>query len=682
MPRFHRTFLSAFLFSLFTLSAVQAASLPSENSTQLNPLEFDLHISPCSDLHAFVNGKWIANTAIPADQTGWGNFYTLQHQSLLAQHNIITALSSTRLANGSIEQQLRDFYDSGMDQQAIDKLGYAPIKSLLRRIDTLTDTQSITQFIADSFAQAQPYLFYFYIGADYTNASTQIAYMHEGGLGLPAPEYYQAAHYHSTRQAYLRYIATLLTLIGTPGKQAKQQAAQILALETQLAKASLSPTEFNDPHNRYHFVDIAQANKITPHVDWVHFFKTQGITSPRGFSLSQPRFFAELDRLLATNPTAQWQAYLRFHTVHQAASFLSLPFENAQFNFYKKFLRGQEKMSPRWERVLNTLNNQMGMALGQLYVQKYFAPKAKQKILALVENLRLALKRRFEKNDWMHPQTKHKALEKLATFLPKVGYPDNWRNWQGLVITPYHYAENIKASHLFNYRYMLSKIGQKTDRNEWYMTPQTVNAYYNPSDNTINFPAAILQPPFFDPEADDALNYGGIGAIIGHEMTHGYDDAGSQFDAQGNHVNWWTPADHKTFERRTALLIDQFNAYSPFPGLYVDGKLTLGENIADLEGIKIAYDALQLALENAPQTKALKIDGYTQNQRFFLNWALNWREKVRPEKQKVFLKTDPHSPPRFRANGPPSNMPEFARAFSCAESAPMLRPASQRVNIW
>jgi putative endopeptidase len=664
----------------FTLSSVQATSLPKKDTLKLDPFEFNLSTHPCVDLHAFVNGKWLARTPIPADQTGWGNFYTLQHQSLLAQHTLIQNISASAV-KGSIAQQLRDFYYSGMAQQEIDKLGYTPIQPTLRRIAALTDTHSLTQFITVSFAQAQPYLFSFFIGADYINASTQIAYINQGGLGLPAPEYYHAAHYHSARQAYLRYIVTLLTLMGAPRQKAQQQATQILALETQLAHASLSPNEFNDPHNRYHFVDIAQANKITPHFDWLYFFNAQGLTPPQGFSLSQPRFFAALDKLLATVPITHWQAYLRFHTAHQAASFLSLPFEKAQFEFYHKFLGGQKKMSPRWERVIEMLNNKMGMALGQLYVQKHFVPEAKQKALLLVENLRSALKTRFEKNDWLHPNTKYKALEKLTALLPKIAYPDRWRDWQGLSIDPYHYAENIKASNIFNYRYMLNKLGQKTDRHEWYMTPQTVNAYYNPSDNTINFPAAILQPPFFDPMADEALNYGGIGAIIGHEMTHGYDNGGSQFDAQGNLSDWWTPADRTAFAQRTTLLIDQFNHYSPLPGFFVDGKLTLGENIADLAGINIAYDALQLAVKNTPSAQILR-EGYSQNQRFFLSWALNWREKVRPETQKIFLKTDPHSPSKFRANGPPSNMPEFAATFSCAGSAPMQRPAHQRVTIW
>lgn len=681
MPIVYRFTLSVLLFSLSHLPIAYAINPSAKTSMAFNLTMLDKDSSPCSDLNAFVNGKWIVNTSIPDDKTGWGNFYTLHHESLLAQRNIIEQLAQ-KPTKTSIEQQVYDFYQSGMNQAAIDQNGFNPIKPILNQIDTLNTPQKIVGFIQSSFNEARPYLFQFSIGADYKNARIQIAYMNQGGLGLPAPEYYQSAQYQETRQAYTRYIINLLTLVGTPLAQAKQQAAQILDFETRLAKVSITPTELNEPKNQYHLVNIGEANQITPLFDWAQFFKAQGIRAPENFSLSPPRFFSEINKLLLSAPTGQWQAYLRFHTIHQAASFLSQPFEDAKFQFYGHYLHGKKTMEPRWEIVLDRLNQEIGMALGQLYVQHHFSPEAKQKALILIAHLRASLKTHIKQSDWMTNETKKKALEKLAQLLPKVGYPDTWHSFEALTISPNNYTQNILNSKLFNYRYMLKQIGQATNRQEWQMTPQTVNAYYNPTDNTINFPAAILQAPFFDLKADDALNYGGIGAIIGHEMIHGYDDQGRQFDAYGNHTDWWTEEEHQAFTKRTALLIDQFNAYSPLPGWYVDGRLTLGENIADLEGLSIAYEALQSTQEDNPLAHKQLIDGYTQNQRFFLNWALAWRQKTRPERQQTLLRTDPHSPPQFRVNGPVSNLPEFAEAFSCKEGSPMVRPADKRVKIW
>lgn len=647
-------------------------------NTLFDPNEFDQAISPCTDLNTFANGKWIRNTPIPDDKSRWDNFTILSLAALKSQHNLIEQLAH-KTTRTSIEQQIYDFYRSGMNQSSIDQEGYHPIQPTLHQIDQLTTPHSIVEFIQHKFSQAQFYLFGLYANADYQNANMQMAYIHQDGLGLPTPEYYISAEHKEIRHAYLEYIAKLFTLTGMPLDKAKKQAAQVLAFETSLAKASLSPNELRDPKNQYRLTTIDKANQLTPHFNWTSFFTQQGLNVDNGFSLAQPTFFKEIDRLLINAPLSQWQAYLHFHTINSVAGFLSAPFEQAQFDFYGNTLKGQKNQAPRWERVLNELNEQMGMALGELYVKKHFSPQAKQKTLALIDQLRAALKTRLENNDWMSAATKEKALEKLAYFLPKVGYPDTWRSWKGLVISPNHYAQNIMASQRFNYQYMLSKIGKPTDRHEWHMTPQMVNAYYNPTDNTINFPAAILQAPFFDIKADDALNYGGIGAVIGHEMTHGYDDQGSKFNAQGNQIDWWTPQERKEFEKRTKPLVQQFDHYFPLPGLHVDGKLTVGENIADLAGLSLAYEALQLAQKDKP---VQVIDGYTQNQRLFLSWALVWRSKIRPELVKVKLKNDPHAPAQYRINGPVSNLPEFAKTFSCPQGSAMVRPESRRVKIW
>jgi putative endopeptidase len=385
--------------------------------------------------------------------------------------------------------------------------------------------------------------------------------------------------------------------------------------------------------------------------------------------------------MIADVAVDQWRAYLRFHAIDSASPYLSKPFAAENFAFYNRTLNGQKEQEPRWKRVLATVNEGMGMGLGELYVAKTFPPESKQRAMELVTNVSAALKARIEKLDWMSDATKQKAIEKWSTFLPKIGYPDKWRDWSGLAVKSDDYYANVLAASKYNYDYELAKVGKPTDRLEWGMTPQTVNAYYNPTDNTINFPAAILQPPFFDAKADDAINYGGIGAVIGHEATHGYDDEGSQFDAQGNNANWWTKEDREKFDARTAKLVAQFNEYEPLPGKHVNGQLTLGENIADLGGINVAYDALQMALgKNGEASK--KIDGYTPQQRFFMNFARIWRGSILPKRQEVLLNADPHAPAQYRAIGAPSNVPAFAQAFSCKAGDAMVRGDGKQVKIW
>ncbi len=513
----------------------------------------------------------------------------------------------------------------------------------------------------------------------------QIASANQGGLGLPTPDYYTDAKYKDVRADYVKYLARLFELTGTPATEAANKAALAMKLETQLATHSIPRVEMRKPENQYHFVSVDEADKVTPHFDWNAFFEAQGITVDKGFSLSQPKFFAEMDKLLATAPLAEWKAYLAAHTISDAADALSEPFVDTRFNFYDKTLRGQPEQKPQWKRSLGSVNDAMGQALGQLYVARYFPPEAKQRAEELVHNIREALKSRIENLDWMSAETKAKAIDKWNKFLPKIGYPDKWRSWDGLKITPDNYFANMEAAQKFDHDYDIAKIGQPTDRKEWFMTPQTVNAYYNPTDNTINFPAAILQPPFFYAHGDDAINYGGIGAVIGHEASHGFDDQGSQFDGNGNLDNWWTADDKKQFDARAQKLVDQFANYAPLPDhpdLHVNGKLTLGENIADLGGLNIAYDALQTALKQHPAEAGEKIDGYTQDQRFFLNWARVWRGSIRDKAQMVSLNADPHAPMKFRAIGAPSNMATFAQAFQCKPGDAMIRAADQQVKIW
>ena len=665
------------------LAGIAAASANFDIS-ELSP-----NINPCQDFNGYVNAKWVAAHPIPADETRWGSFNELHEKSLAEQHQIVedAAKNAATIKSGSLEQKIGWLYESGMNTAAIDKAGFDPIKPVLAQIAALKTPAQIAQFIDARYNEGDGYVFRFGSSADFQNARQQIGYVFQGGLGLPTRDYYLKPEHKDLRTAYVAYVARALQLTGTAAADANKQAASVLAFETELAKASLSPTERRNVDNQYHFVSVAEADKISPHFSWDKFFAAQGVNVGKGFSLSQPKFVAEFDKLLATAPAAQWQAYLRFHTIDGAATALSEPFQTAHFDFHNKTLAGQPQQKERWKRVLGEVNEAMGMGLGELYVAKYFPPESKARAEQLVTNVREALKNRIEHLDWMSAETKKKAIDKWNAFLPKIGYPDKgeWRDWSGLTIEQGNWYANLEAAEKYNYHYDINKIGKATDRKEWGMTPQTVNAYYSPTTNTINFPAAILQPPFFFANGDDALNYGGIGAVIGHESSHGFDDQGSQFDGSGNRSNWWTAQDKAKFDARTEKLAKQFDAYAPIkgkPDLHINGKLTLGENIADLGGINIAYDALQTALKSDPKQATEKIDGMTQDQRFFLSWARVWHGSSREKTAELLLNVDPHSPAEVRAFAAPSNMPQFEQAFSCKAGDAMVRGGDKQVKIW
>ncbi len=666
-------------------TAPAAAAAPAKKSP-FDVSELDASINACTDFNGFVNSKWVAANPIPEDRTRWGAFDQLAENSLNTQHDIVDAAANgaAQAQAGSIEQKIGQFYASGMNEDAIEKAGFDPIKPKLDAIAAMKNGADVAAYITKSYAEGDGQVFQFGSGADFKHAEIQIGYANESGLGLPTKDYYSSDKYKDIRDAYVAHIAAALQLTGVSEADAKKQADDVLKFETQLAAASLSPVEGRDPKNQYHFVSVKEADKVTPHFNWEKFFAAQGVTIDKGFSLSQPKFFAEFDKQLAKAPIEQWQAYLRYHTISDASNYLSKNFQDNKFDFYGKTLAGQPMQKPRWKRVLGAVNGGMGEALGQLYVAKVFKPEAKERAQELVDNVRNALKARIEKLDWMSDVTKEKAVAKWNTFLPKIGYPEKWRDWSGLNVGDSFYA-NAEAASKFNYDYDIAKIGKPTDRKEWGMTPQTVNAYYNPTDNTINFPAAILQPPFFDADADDAINYGGIGAVIGHEASHGFDDEGSQFDGAGNNENWWTKDDRTKFDARTAKLVAQFNEYAPIqdkPDLHVNGQLTLGENIADLGGLNVAYDALQTALSKNPGSNETKTEGYTPDQRFFLNWARVWRGSVREKQAILYLNTDPHAPASLRAIGAPSNMEAFAAAFQCKPGDAMVREGEKQVKIW
>jgi putative endopeptidase len=697
-PTFAPTALAIALLSTLALAGCQqgtaaigsADAAPAKRSLHLDesklppvnhflPSDLDKSKDACTDLGAYVNGKWQAANEIPGDRSSWGAFDMLAERSLAVRHQLAEQAAADKGAKG-VEKIVGDFYATGMDAAKINAQGLKPLQGRLATIDALKDPASIATWLRNSFAHGEAFVFDFGPEADFKNSSMNIAYATQGGLGLPDRGYYFDKDKQDKLSAYQAHVAKVLELSGVPGADAAQQAKDVVAFETRLAKASKSREELSrDVSLYYKPISPADADKLTPNFPWTTFFQSQGIATPAMFSLAMPEFHQEVSKMLAEEPVATWKSYLRFHTIDEASPYLSDAFADENYAFYGKVMRGQKEQKARWKRVLGATESGAGEALGQMYVQVAFPAESKMRMEQLVQNLRTALKARIQNLDWMSPETKAKAIAKWDSFTPKIGYPSKWRDWTGLKTSRDSYIGNVLAADEFNYRWMLGKIGKPVDRTEWTMSPQTVNAYYNPLQNEIVFPAAILQPPFFDPKADDPLNYGGIGAVIGHEMTHGYDDQGSRFGPTGNMENWWTDADAKNFAARTDKLVQQFNGYEALPGVKVNGKLTLGENIADLGGLATAYDAMHAATHGTPDPM---IDGMTRDQRFFLNWATVWRDKMTPDYKKVLVATNPHAPAEFRAIGAPSNLPAFAQAFQCKAGDPMVRASDRQVVIW
>ena len=641
--------------------------------------DLDTSKNACTDFGGYANGKWLSANAIPGDRASWGAFEMLDERSTAVQRQLAEQAAADTGATG-VEKIVGDLWSTGMDEVKIEAQGLEPIKADLTAIDGLNDKDAITAYLRSAAAKGDNYLFGFGAEADFKNSAVNMAYASQGGLGLPDPEYYTKPENAGKLKDYQAHIAKTLELSGVAAADAVEQAKSVVAFETRLAKASKTSTELSRKVELYYNpVTLAEADALTPNFSWTEFFKSQGLAPQEKFSLAMPDFHKEVSKMLADTAPATWRSFLRFHTVDAASPFLSDAFVQENYNFYGKTLNGQKEIKPRWKRVLDTVEGQAGEALGQMYVKVAFPAESKAKMETLVGNLRTALKARIENLTWMSDETKKKAIAKWETFTPKIGYPDKWRDWAGLTTGRDNYYANVQAASEFNYKWNLSKIGKPVDKTEWGMPPQMVNAYYNPLQNEIVFPAAILQPPFFDPDATDEMNYGGIGAVIGHEMSHGYDDQGAKFGPTGNMEDWWTPADAKAFQAGTGKLVKQFDGYKTAAGGQVRGDLTLGENIADLGGLATAYDAMKKATDGTPDPKT---DGLTRDQRFFLNWATVWRRNFTPENLAVRLKTDPHAPANFRAIGAPSNLPAFAAAFSCKAGDPMVRADDQKVVIW
>ena len=635
--------------------------------------------NPCSDLSAYANEKWLAANPIPGDKTSWGPWDVLELRSLGIQRQLAERAAAKEAPSG-IEKIIADFWISGMDEARINAQGLTPLKDRLAAIDSLEDGAAVADHLRKIATTGENPLFALIPEADFKDSSMTIGYAIQGGLGLPDKTYYFDADKKPIREAYEQHVARVLELSGIHSDRATAQARSVLAFETRLARVSKSSEDLSrDISLYYNPMTPVAADELTANFPWTAFFQSQGIAVPAKFSLAIPEFHQEVSAMLRDVPVDQWKAYLRYHLVDDASPYLSDPFVTEHFGFHDKTLAGQKEQKQRWKRVLGTINQSAGEAMGRLYVDVAFPPSSKARMEELVANLGQALKVRIENLPWMSDATKLKALEKWATFRPKIGYPDQWRDWTGLATQPTSYVDNVLAARAFNYRWELGKIGKPVDKAEWDMAPQTVNAYYNPFQNEIVFPAGILQPPFFDPQGDDALNYGAIGAVIGHEMTHGYDDQGSRFGPTGNFEVWWTDQDAARFKELTRQLSKQYGSYEAAPGLKVNGNLTLGENIADVGGLSVAYDAMQRAVAGKPDPM---VDGLSRDQRFFLGWATAFRTQYTPEQLKVIVASDPHAPDLVRASAAPKNVPAFASAFDCKVGEAVRHSGEKAVVIW
>ena len=678
------TTISGFIISIFTATALLAnpAVKEREKKKPFDTSQMDLSVEPSDNFYDYAVGSWVKNNPVPSEYSSWGAFQQLQNKNQEQLKEILEAASKNiHSKQGSIEQKVGDFYKTGMDVTKINLEGITQIQSELNRINDIKNISELSSEVAHMFLNTSSPLFSLGIQPDLKNSDIEIAYLYQGGLGLPNKDYYFDEDERSIaiRKEYLNYIKQMLILISYEDKVAEAASKNILALETQLAKVSRSPVELRDPNANYNPKTMEELNKLSPNMNWNLYLSTLNIVEPEKIIVGQPEFFERTSQLLKEIPINTWKDYLKFNLVVDLSPYLSTEFVNASFNFYNKFLFGTEKMLPRWKRVINASNSCMGEAVGKLYVKKHFPPSSKTKALEIVNNLKTSFEERINNLKWMSDETKTKAIEKLDTFGVKIGYPDKWTNYSKLEIKNDSYVKNYMRSRKFNIQKDISKLGKETDKEEWHMPPQVVNAYYNPLNNEIVFPAGILQPPFFNPDADDAINYGSMGVVIGHEMTHGFDDKGKQFDKNGNLNNWWTEADEEKFNTLAEKLVKQFDCYTPVKGYNVNGELTLGENIADLGGITISYNAFKKTDE---YKEGKEIDGFTPSQRFFLGYAQVWRENSRKNRQLILLKTDPHSPARFRVNGPLSNFTPFYDSFSIEADSPMYKAPNDRIVIW
>jgi len=642
----------------------------------------DRSVSACQDFNRFANGGWMDRNPVPAAYSRWGRFELLDESNVNVLHEILDGLVAKKKFANANEQKIADFYGSCMDEQTIETEGIKPLEPELQRIAKISDLLSLEDEIAFLHAHRVPVVFGFGASQDAKDSTTIIAQLVQGGLGLPDRDYYTSddAKSKATRDEYQKHVARTFELMGDAPDQAASEAATVMKIETKLAENSSTRVQRRNPEANYHPMTKGMLIELTPDFDWGRYFRNINLPEIGKVNVGQPDFFKSADKLLKDTPVEDWKSYLRWHVVNASSNTLSSKFVEESFNFNGKYLQGTTEMLPRWKRCVTSTDRALGEALGQLYVAKTFTPAAKERARTMVANLIAALHEDLTTLSWMSNDTRQKAIAKLEAYVRKIGYPDKWRDYEALHVARGAYYNNAVLAGEFDFRRNLSKIGKPVDRTEWGMSPPTVNAYYNASYNEIVFPAGILQPPFYDPKADDAFNYGGIGAVIGHEMTHGFDDNGARYDANGNLVMWWTPDDYKKFTERTNCVVKQFDSFEVEPGLHQKGQLVVGESVADLGGLTVAYAAYQKSLEGKPRPK--DINGFTPEQRFFLGWAQVWAQNIRPEAARLRVATDSHPLGKFRVNGPLSNMTQFAAAYQCKSGDAMVRPPDQRCQIW
>lgn len=643
--------------------------------------DLDASISACEDFNQYANGGWLARNPVPPAYSSWGTFNEIEDRNNERLLRIAREAAAQRdAAEGSPEWLVGRMFRSATDAGQLEALRFAPIQAELDAIAAIDTRADLLEMLRRLHADGLPLLFNLVAQPDLKDPDRVIAYAFQGGLGLPNQDFYLRRDLDSRRQldAYREHIARMLALAGSGIRRANTDAARIVELETRLARAHLSREELRNPARSYRLLSVAAANAATPGFDWRAHLDAVGLVQVREFSLSHSAYLATMSEALSEVPLATWRSYLRWQLLRQSAPFLHEAILDENFRFYGATLRGQQRLRPREIRAIEQLNYRLGEPLGRLFVDRHFRPEAKTRMLALVERLRAAMRQRLGQLPWLGERSREEALRKLAGFRTKIGYPDRWRDYSGLRLEPDALLANVRAIERFRQAQEYARVGQPVDRGEWYVAPQQVNAYYNPLLNEIVFPAGILQPPFFDPDADDALNFGAIGAVIGHELMHAFDDAGSRFDAEGRLREWWTAQEREEFERRAERLVAQAGEYRVAGELTINGRVGLGENIADLGGVVLAYEAFAGSLNGELPV----IDGYTPQQRFFLGWARVWRRNWTPEALRLHLQTGPHPPGAFRVNGPLANMPEFQAAFGCKPGDPMVRAAGARVELW
>src|SRR6185436_20584331 len=645
------------LVAFALLLAISLTAVFGQTGRGYDPANMDKTTAACTDFYQYANGAWLKNTQIPAAYSSWGAFNVLAENNRKTLHDILEeAAKNTKAAKGSNEQKIGDFYASCLDEAKREAEGMKPLVPELARIDKIQNINDVQSQIAYMHRHGIPTLFSFGSLPDLKNSAMVLAYAGQGGLSLPNRDYYTKTDEKSVklRDDFVKHVTNMFQLVGDTPEQATKNAQAVLAFQTRLAENSRTPVELRDVTKQYHMMSPAQLKELTPNFSWEAYRSGAGAPTTGDINVAHPEFFTAVNKMFADVPVAGWKTYLRWHLITAAAPSLSSKFELENFNFFGKTLEGRKEQLPRWRRCVSATDASLGEALGQVYVARTFTPESKARMQAMVNNLIAAFRDRLQKLDWMSEDTRKQAIGKLNAFGQKIGYPDKWIDYSTLTVSRDSYLANVMRSSEFDQMRDFNKINKPVDRKEWGMTPPTVNAGYNPLNNDISFPAGILQAPFFNPDADDAINYGAIGAVIGHEITHGYDDSGAEFDALGNLKNWWTESDKKNFDTRAECVVNQFSAFEAEPGLHLQGKLVSGESIADLGGLYVAYDAYMKSLQGKP--RPANIDGFTPEQRFFLGWAQVWAEKATPEFTRFQTQSDPHPLSRFRVNGPLSNM--------------------------